>query len=77
MVYLKFINWLKWKLAGDEISELCHLKRRTREVAVWCSPDKKAIAISDYLLNCKDYPYQSKGAHGDIADFRGYLKTLD
>lgn len=72
----KIINYLKWKLAGDELDELWLLKQRIREVGCWCSPDEKAIAISKWLIDMHDYPRQSRAAYGSIDDFREYLKTL-
>lgn len=76
MVYLKFIDWLRYKLAGNELEELWRLKHRVREVGTWCSYDKKVVAISKYLIDMHDYPCQSRGAYGSIDDFREYLKTL-
>lgn len=71
------IERLKWKLAGDELDELWRLKHRVREVGTWCSHDKKAVAISKYLLDTHDYTWQLRGAYGSINDFREYLKTLE
>ncbi|ADX88043.1 hypothetical protein [Vibrio phage JSF13] len=76
-MFNKFKYWLKWKIAADELHELWILKQRIKEVGVWCSPDKKAIAISKFLLDTHDYPNQCIGTYGSIDDFREYLKTLD
>lgn len=75
------MNWFKHKIrqivAGKELNELWWLRQRISEVGCWCSEDKKAVAISKYLLDMHDYPCQSRGAYGDISDFREYLKTLN
>ena len=72
-----FKHWLKWKLAGDELRELYFLNLQVNELGVWCSYDKKAVAIAKWLKDIHDYPCQCRGAYGSIDDFREYLKTLD
>jgi len=69
-------NKIKMLICGDEIDELWRLKQRISDVGVWCSSDKKAVAISEYLLDQTKYPSQLRGAHGSIEDFRSYLDKI-
>lgn len=73
----KFKHYLKYSLAGDELHELHRLKLRILDVRVWNSQDVKAKAITDYLLDTHNYPFQSVGARGSIEDFREYYKMLE
>lgn len=71
------LNYLKWKIAPKEMLELRRIKRRADEVKVWCSEFETARVVSEYIENPKRYPYQSMGCHGDIADFRQYVKLIN
>ncbi|CAH9014871.1 conserved hypothetical protein [Vibrio phage 424E50-1] len=69
-------NWLKFKLAGEELRELYYLQRRTEELRVWCSHNKIATTSARYLQDPTSYPYQCRGYHGSIEDFRAYLDKI-
>ena len=69
--------WLRNKLAGKELRELVRLKQDISDLKVWCFANKDVSAAAAWLENPKSYPCQSKGAHGDISDFREYLRKLD
>ena len=72
---MSFMNWLKWKVAGDELNELQRLKTRIITVRDWCSEFEDVRATTKYLLDNKDYPQQFCGAFGSITDFREYLRS--
>ncbi len=72
----QFKTWLKFKLAGEELQELYCLRRRTEELKVWCSHNKVASDSAKWLQEPTSYPYQCKGYHGSIEDFRAYLDKI-
>ena len=73
--YIK--NWLAWKIAKDERTELSILKRNISDLRVWCSHNKDVSAAARWLECNYDYSYQYRGAKGSIEDFRAYLDKLD
>lgn len=72
---MSFMNWLKWKVAGDELNELHRIKTRIITVRDWCSEFEDVRATTKYLLDNNDYPRQFCGAFGSITDFREYLRS--
>lgn len=70
----RLVNWFKFKLCGDELTELANLKRNINDMKHWCSHIPVARDCGEWLENPKSYPSQSVGAHGSIEDFRAYLK---
>lgn len=73
----KFINWIKWKIAGEELEELYRIKVRAEEVNVWCSHLHTVREASSYILKGEEsYPYQCFGYHGSIEDFRRYIEKI-
>lgn len=70
-------NYLKHKLAGDELRELQILKLRINDLKVWCSANKDVSAAAQWLEDPTSYPLQYKGCHGSIEDIREYLRKLD
>ncbi len=75
-MYKRIMNWLKWKLAGEELKEFYAMKRRSKEVEVWCSGTKLVSVTAKYINSPKSYPYQAFGCHGSIEDFRRYVEKL-
>jgi hypothetical protein len=76
-MYLRIKNWLKWKLAGDELKEFYAMKQRAKDVEVWCSHVTLVSETAKYINNPKDYPYQCFGPRGAIDDFRKYVEKLE
>jgi hypothetical protein len=70
----KIINWLKWKLAKEELTELYLIKRRASEAKVWCSHIPLVAKTANYIEDPKSYEYQCFGVHGSIEDFRRYIE---
>lgn len=73
----KFLNWLKWKVAGDELTEFYSMKQRAKDVEVWCSHVYLASETAKYINDKENYPYQALGYHGSISDFRKYVESLE
>lgn len=73
----RFLNWFKWKLAKDELTEFYSMKQRAKDVEVWCSHVEIASESARYINNPQQYPYQALGSHGSISDFRKYIEGLD
>lgn len=72
----KIKEYLKWKLAGDELRELHFLKMDIELLKVYTSHIKVASEAARWLQNRRDYPCQFAAAHGSIEDFRIYLLKL-
>ncbi len=73
--YIK--NYIKYKLAGEELKELALIKRRASEVKIWCSHLPSVSYAAEYIENPTKYPYHSLGYHGSIADFRRFIEKVD
>lgn len=76
-MYWKIRNWLKWKLAGDELKEFYEMKKRAKDVEVWCSHVTLVSETAKHINDPRDYPYQALGVHGSIGDFRRYVEKLE
>lgn len=73
---MKITEWIKWKIAGKELTELNTLKIRLGLLEDWCGYDFPAVRDSArWAKDIHSYPYQCKGAHGDICDFREFLRA--
>lgn len=72
----RFVNWFKWKVAGDELHELWLLKQRINDLEVWCSGIPQVTKSASWLKDIHSYPCQFSGAYGSIDDFREYLRSL-
>lgn len=72
---MSFMNWLKWKVAGDELDELQRLKTHIITVRDWCSEFEDVRATTKYLLDNNEYHSEFCGAFGSITDFREYLRS--
>lgn len=60
-VYKRIMNWLKWKLAGEELKEFYAMKKRSEDVEVWCSGTKLVSVTAKYINPPESYPYQAFG----------------
>lgn len=70
-------EYVKWKLAGDELKELHYLKMDIELLKVYASHIKIVSVAARWLQDKKDYPCQFQAAHGSIDDFRAYLMRLN
>lgn len=66
---------LKWVVAGKELYQLKALQNRINDLHVWCGYNSPLILdVTKWLVDMHDYPRQFQGPHGDICDFREYLR---
>lgn len=73
----KFIEWLKWRICGKELTQLWLIKQRANDVKVWCSEFKSVSKAAEYILTPNKYDYQAKGCYTGIEDFREYIRKLE
>ena len=67
MIVTVIKNWIKWKVAGDELDELWRIKNRAGEVKFWMSMYKDTSLCADFILG---------GQSKDILTLRSEVNKL-
>lgn len=67
---MSFMNWLKWKVAGDELEELYTLRTRVIKIIDWIQEFEDIRVAAKYLLD----PVQGCDKLIDVTYLRQYLR---